>query len=79
MLNINCPVYFSGYIMEGSVTRTLGFLKIVANLLRPAFLEAGSESIWMIPSLRVWPFACRLVTYTTFSVHYSYARRVART
>jgi hypothetical protein len=75
--------------MEGSVTRTFWlkpwspfsklFLKIVANLLRPAFIKAGSESIWMIPSLRVWPFACRLVTCTTFSVHYSYVRRVART
>lgn len=57
MLNINCPVYFSGYIMEGSVTRTFlakalvskgfskVFLKIVANLLRPAFIKAGSYRV----------------------------------
>jgi hypothetical protein len=40
-------------------------------------LPVPIESIWVIHSLRVWSFACRLVTCTIL-VCYNYVQRVAR-
>ena len=37
------------------------------------------ESIWVIPSLCVWTFACHLITCTTHPIYYNYIQRVART
>jgi hypothetical protein len=45
----------------------------------PLFLPVPIESIWVIPSLRVWSFARCLDTCTTLLVCYNYVRRVART
>jgi hypothetical protein len=48
MLDINCPVYFLGYIMEGSVTRTFlakawvskGFSKVFLKIVAKYFFFA---------------------------------------
>jgi hypothetical protein len=45
----------------------------------PLFLPVPIESIWVIPSLRVWSFVRCLDTCTTLLVCYNYVRRVVRT